>query len=142
MQLLYKESDYCKGVLVLCVYLPLYILYVVALFLAFIGYSILQCYTRKRENDIRATFIMVDRILGTSISPYKYKLHPQPHPQPIAFTGIQYTYSLRTHNRSRRRQRFPGSLMKGGIPRNSCLAQWRRREVDKENSCILIQSCH
>ena len=36
----------------------------------------------------------------------------------------------KTHKRSRRRkQRFPESLMKGGILRNSCLAQWRRRKV-------------
>ena len=26
-----------------------------------------------------------------------------------------------------KRQRIPGSLMKGGIPRNSCLTKWRRR---------------
>ena len=26
-----------------------------------------------------------------------------------------------------KRQRLPGSLMKGGIPRNGCLTQWRRR---------------
>ena len=28
--------------------------------------------------------------------------------------------------------------MKGEIPRNSYLAQWRRREGEGENSCILI----
>ena len=31
--------------------------------------------------------------------------------------------------------------MKGKVPRNSCVAQWRRIEVE-ENSCILIQSSH
>ena len=29
-------------------------------------------------------------------------------------------------SRQRKRQRLPGSLMKGGIPRNGCLTQWRR----------------
>ena len=48
-----------------------------------------------------------------------------------------HTYMPRTHKRSRR-QRFPGSLRKGGISRNSCMAQWRGREVEGENSCILI----
>ena len=37
-------------------------------------------------------------------------------------------------------QRFPGSLMKAGIPRNSCLCQWKGREGEEENSCILIQT--
>ena len=34
-------------------------------------------------------------------------------------------------------ERLPRSLMKGSVPRNSCLAQWRR--IIKIYSCVLIQ---
>ena len=32
----------------------------------------------------------------------------------------------------KKRQRFPGSLIKGGIPRNSCLTQWSRRRKKRK----------
>ena len=44
-----------------------------------------------------------------------------------------YTCMPRTHKRPRRRQRLPRSLMKGGIPINSCLAC---SEEEKEKTLI------
>ena len=57
-------------------------------------------------------------------------------------TSVDHLFCLEIRTSRRRRQRFPGSLMKGGIPRNSCLTQGKRREVEGENSCILSQNSH